>query len=444
MEIQLKKELTQVLEDLHWLPLKPVQEKTIPLFLAGRNLLVQAETGAGKTAAYLLPLLQQTEPFRDENRALIIAPTRELAMQIRETADTLSSYLPLHTALLIGGVAPGTQEAELKRRPQIIIGTPGRIVYMIKEGLLDLSSLKVLVIDEADMVVSTGQAEELRMIMQYIDHPVQTVCFSATVSDTVNSFIKDEYESVFLDEAAISHNVSSYYVICEDRYRTLLDILKQQDISAAIIFVKFRSETVSLAEKLQKEGYLAEAFSAYEDEKTRRQALERFRNGRTRLLVATDAASRGIDIRDLSHIIQYQLPQDANTGIHRSGRSGHQGQQGTGIVLIHEEEVTSPVAIDIMADSIPLPPGSSNPNDLSKPLEKEKEPQADVITLRINAGRDDKLRPGDIAGAFSRILPFEKIGRITVNDHDSTVILLEPCDIKELKIKGKIRKIRQL
>jgi hypothetical protein len=105
MEIQLKKELTQVLEDLHWLPLKPVQEKTIPLFLAGRNLLVQAETGAGKTAAYLLPLLQQTEPFRDENRALIIAPTRELAMQIRETADTLSSYLPLHTALLIGGVA---------------------------------------------------------------------------------------------------------------------------------------------------------------------------------------------------------------------------------------------------------------------------------------------------------------------------------------------------
>ena len=317
MEIQLKKELTKVLEDLHWLPLKPVQEKTIPLFLAGRNLLVQAETGAGKTAAYLLPLLQQTEPFRDENRALIIAPTRELAMQIRETADTLSSYLPLHTALLIGGIAPGAQEAELKRRPQIIIGTPGRIVYMIKESLLDLSSLKVLVIDEADMVVSTGQAEELRMIMQYIDHPVQTVCFSATVSDTVNSFIKDEYESVFLDEAAISHNVSSYYVICEDRYRTLLDILKQQDISAAIIFVKFRSETVSLAEKLQKEGYLAEAFSAYEDEKTRRQALERFRNGRTRLLVATDAASRGIDIRDL------QKRQDKTSRGNRCGFPRH-------------------------------------------------------------------------------------------------------------------------
>lgn len=444
MEIQLKKELLHVLEDLRWLPLKPVQEKTIPPFLAGKNLLVQAETGAGKTAAFLLPLLQQTEPFQDENRALIIAPTRELAMQIRETAGSLSAYLPVHTALLIGGIEPKVQEAELKRRPQIIIGTPGRIVYMIKEGLLDLSFLKVLVIDEADLVISTGQSEELQTIIKSISHPVQTVCFSATAGDTVRAFMPDEYESVILDEAAVSHTVSSFYVICEDRYQKLREILKQQDISSAIIFVKYRSETVPLTEKLQKEGYLAQAFSAYEDEKTRRQVLDRFKTGRIRLLVATDAASRGIDIQDLSHIIQYHLPQDENTGIHRFGRSGHQGQQGTGIVLIQKDELSSPVALTIMNSSEPLPPGNSNPNDLSKPLEKKKLPQADVITLRINAGKDDKLRPKDIAGAFSGIMPFEKIGRIIINDHDSTVILFEPCDIKELKIKGRIRKIRQL
>lgn len=444
MEIQLKKELMQVLEDLDWLPLKPVQETVIPLFLEGRNLLVQAATGSGKTGAFLLPVLEKIRPFEDAGYALIIAPTRELALQIRETADTLSSYLPVHSALLIGGIDPARQTSELKQKPQIIIGTPGRIVYMLEQNLLDLSALQVLAADEADMILSTGQAEEFRTILSHIDHPVQTVCFSATLNEQVSSFMKDDYETVVLHDAALSEHVTSFRLICEDRFAALLSVLKEQDVISAIIFVKHRSDTVTLAEKLKRQGYLAEAFSAYDDEKTRLQIMRRFREGKTRLLVATDAASRGLDITELSHIIHYELPEDESTWIHRSGRSGHQGHDGISIILIREEETSLPLAQTILAETLPLPEGNGNPNDLSKPLLKEKAPQAEVFTLQIKGGRDEKLRPGDIAGALSSLMPFEKIGRITVNEHDSTVILFEPYEINELKIKGKKRKIRKL
>ena len=444
MDMKLKKELMQVLEDLHWLPLKPVQEKTVPLFLEGRNLLVQAATGSGKTGAYLLPVLEKIRPFEDAGYALIIAPTRELALQIRETADLLSSYLPVHSALLIGGIDPSKQNAELKQKPQIIIGTPGRIVYMLEQNLLSLSSLQVLIADEADMILSTGQADEFRTVLAHIDHPVQTVCFSATLTDEVSSFLKDGFETVILDETGLSGQVSSYHLVCEDRYASLLDILEQQPVVSAIIFVRHRSDTAVLAGRLKKKGYLAEAFSAYDDEKTRLQVMRSFREGRIRLLAATDAASRGLDITGLSHIIHYDLPEDENTLIHRSGRSGHQDEAGISIILIPEEETSLPKVRTILSDTPQLPPHSGNPNDLSVPLIKEKAPQAEVITLQIKGGRDEKIRPGDIAGALSAHMPFEKIGRITVNEHDSTVILFEPHEFKELKIKGKKRKIRKL
>lgn len=444
MEIHLKKELTSVLEDLNWLPLKPVQSETIPRILAGDSLLVQAETGAGKTAAYLLAILEQCRPFKDAGYALIIAPTRELALQIRENADLLSSRLSIHTALLIGGVDPDVQEAELKRYPQIIIGTPGRVLYMLENNRLDLSSLKILIADEADLIFATGQMQEFQKILDYIHPSVQTVCFSATISDTVRSFIKAPYQELILDQTAVSQRITSFYLITDDPFASLLRILKEQPVENAVVFVNHRSDTEELAAKLKKHGYLAEAFSAYQDEKTRLRMIRRFKTGTIRILTATDAAARGLDIRHLTHSIHYDLPADSDTLIHRSGRSGHQGQTGTSILLIREEETSLPLMREIRQTARPLLEGSGNPYDLTVPMEKEAEPAADVITLRINAGKDDKLRPKDIAGAFSQLLPFEKIGRIVIRDHDSTVILLEPIDLQEITIKGKKRKIRQL
>lgn len=444
MEIHLKKELTSVLEDLKWLPLKPVQRETIPRILAGDSLLVQAETGAGKTAAYLLAILEQCRPFEDAGYALIIAPTRELALQIRENADLLSSRLSIHSALLIGGVDPDVQETELKRYPQIIIGTPGRILYMLENELLDLSALKILIVDEADLIFATGQMQEFQKILGYIHPDVQTICFSATINNTVRSFIKKPYQELTLDQTAISQRITSFYLITADPFQSLLQILKEQPVENAVVFVNHRSDTEILAEKLKKHGYLAEAFSAYQDEKTRLRMIRRFKAGNIRILAATDAAARGLDIRHLTHSIHYDLPADGDTLIHRAGRSGHQGQTGTSILLIREEETSLPIMQEIQKTAIPLKEGNGNPYDLTVPMEKEAEPAPDVITLRINAGKDDKLRPKDIAGAFSQLLPFEKIGRIVIRDHDSTVILLEPIELQEITIKGKKRKIRQL
>ena len=444
MEIHLKKELTSVLEDLNWLPLKPVQRETIPHILAHESLMVQAETGAGKTAAYLLAILEQCRPFEDAGYALIIAPTRELALQIRESADLLSSRLSVHTALLIGGVEPKEQAAELKRYPQIIIGTPGRILYMLENELLDLSALKILIADEADLIFATGQMQEFQKILTYISQPYQTVCFSATINDTVRSFMKDPYQEIILDQTAVSERITSFYLITEDPFASLLQILKEQPVESAVVFVNHRSDTETIAAKLKKLGYLSEAFSAWQDEKTRMRMIRRFKAGEIRILVATDAASRGLDINNLTHSIHYDLPTDTETLIHRSGRSGHQGQTGTSILLIRKSEADLPLIQEIMQTAEPLQKESGNPYDLTAPLSKEEEPTADVITLRINAGKDDKLRPKDIAGAFSQLLPFEKIGRIVIRDHDSTVILLEPIELQEIMIKGKKRKIRQL
>ena len=444
MEIQLKKELMQVLEDLQWLPLKPVQEKTIPNFLNNENLLVQAETGAGKTGAYLLPAIEQCDPFHDAFKVLIIAPTRELALQIQEETKRLTSYLPMHTALLIGGMDVEEQEAQLKRFPQIVIGTPGRIVYMMQEGSLDLSKVKTLVIDEADMILSTGQINELNMITNHLNSDVQTVCFSATLNDEVRSFVRQPYTEILLHETELNRNISSYYLITDDRYNALLMILKEQPVLSAVIFVNHRSDTVALCEKLQKQGYLSEAFSAYENERTRIRTMNRFKNGEIRLLVATDAAARGIDITDLSHIIHYDLPENETAWIHRSGRSGHQGNEGITLSLLKNEDLAEPTVRKIMEDSLPLPQGSGNPYDLHKPLIKEEKPDPAVIQIRINAGKDDKIRPKDIAGALSDIIPFEKIGRIEIHPHDSTVILLEDIDLSEISIKGKKRKIRRI
>lgn len=437
MEISLKNELMKALSDLGMLPLKPVQEAVIPPFLAGKNLLVQAETGAGKTAAFLLPLLQMTDPFKDQGKALIIAPTRELALQIQETAEQLSAYVPIHTALLIGGIEPRRQELHMKQRPQILIGTPGRILYMIREKQLDLSALVVLVLDEADQILSSGQADELYEILKAVDHPVQTVCLSASADDTVRSYLSEPYEEILLSKAEVRTGITSFYCLCEDRYAALSAILRQQPVASAIIFVNYRHETGELAARLKQEGWLAEAFSSDDPEKVRLRTIRRFKEGKIRLLVATDAAARGLDIYDLSHIIHYHLPADRNTLIHRSGRTGHQGQEGTVILLLSKEELSA-----FCREYEPLPKGSGNPHDLTVPLTTKNMPSVSAVKLRINAGRDDRLRPGDIAGAFSQLVPFETIGRITVNDHDSTVILAEDPGISEIMIKGKKRKVR--
>ncbi len=447
MEIIQTNTLRRALEDLHYLPLLPVQESVIPLFLKKKDLLVQAKTGSGKTAAYLIPLLEMSREY-SPCTSLVIAPTRELALQIKEEADRLSSYMRIKSTLLIGGFSEQSQIRQLKAHPQIIIGTPGRIVYMIREKQLSLSSLERLVIDEADLIFSTGQSEELKVIQSYISQPVQTVCLSATISDTVRQYFPGNYETVIMNEIQVNEQIAAYHYLCEVKYRALLKVLRHLPVLSAIVYVNHRSDAERIALRLQKQNIPAEAFSGSFDEKTRIRIMRAFKAGMIRVLVSTDASARGIDVHDLSHIIHYDLPIDIETYIHRSGRSGHQGNTGTAVTLINEEDKESEITKYIVENSVPLIIDLDQPNDITKPLPKKEQPQTEVMRIRINAGKDDKIRPKDIAGALCTYLPFEQIGKIEIREHDTIVHILDPSfdhrKIARLSVKGKLRNSKVL
>jgi len=350
-KIQLKDELIKGMRSLGYETYLPVQEEVIPVIQNGKDCLVQAETGAGKTAAYLLPVLNDLSPYTEKPEALVIAPTRELAVQIQRTAEKLSAFAKLHCVCAIGGLDIEKQENALKHYPAMVIGTPGRLCDLFRQSLLDLSHLKYLILDEADQIVSTGQAQELRFLLDQISD-VQTVCLSATVDETVQSVFRGDYEKlIFNDKTKVNRAIEEYYLLTENKNKALYELLEHTEITSAIVFVNYRSSARKISEQLQKKNILSASFSADDEEKKRLRILRDFKDGNIRILCATDAMARGIDITDVSHIIHYDLPMDLSTYVHRSGRTAHQGNTGIVITLIEEAEQETETAQKILASS---------------------------------------------------------------------------------------------
>ncbi len=444
--MMLKEELIKGMHALGYESFLPVQEEVIPVILSGKDCLVQAETGAGKTAAYLLPVLNDLSPFAETPEALVIAPTRELAVQIHRTAEKLSAFAKIHCVCAIGGLDIEKQENALKHYPAMVIGTPGRLCDLFRQGLLDLSHLKYLILDEADQIASTGQAEEMRFLLKQISD-VQTICLSATVDETVQSVFRNEYERLlFNDRTKVNRAIAEYYLITENRNKTLFDLLKHTEITSAIVFVNYRSSARKLSEQMQKKKILSASFSADDEEKKRLRILRDFQDGNIRILCATDAMARGIDITEVSHIIHYDLPMDLSTYVHRSGRTAHQGNSGIVITLIEETEKETETAKNILASSEPWQMDLSVQCDLSVPLHKKEAGGGNLVQIMIRAGKNEKLRPRDIAGALSAVMDFSDIGTIEIQDqytlvtilnHDSSIL----AKLAGLSIKGKKRRI---
>lgn len=441
---QLKDEIIRGMESLGYTSLLAVQKEVIPHILAGKNCLIQSETGSGKTAAYLVPVLNRLDPFSVRPQALIIAPTRELAVQIHETAAKLAAFAKIHCVCVIGGLNQDKQENALKHYPALVIGTPGRLADLYRQNLIDFRDLKCLVLDEADQIASTGQADELSFLLNNIEE-TQTVCVSATVNDSVLSVFSNEYdEFIFSSSDKVSSGIREYYLITADKNQTLLDILKHTEISSAIIFVGYRSTAAKLNSQLKKMNILSCAFSSDDEEKKRLRILKDFKEGRLRVLCATDAMARGLDILDVSHIIHYDLPFDHASYIHRSGRTAHQGNTGTVITLISDEEQEK--AASILSSSEPYTIDYSFNNDLSVPLKKDIQKSANAVEILIRGGKNEKLRPRDIAGALSSEIDFADIGTIEIqNQYTVVTILNHDASIAEklngLSVKGKKRRI---
>lgn len=426
--------------------LRPVQEKCIPLLLSERQVMVQAETGSGKTAAYLIPALSRTNAESPFTQILILAPTRELAVQIHRTAEQFAAYTRIHCIALIGGIDIRRQMNALRNSPHVLIGTPGRILDLIRSSAVDLSHLRLTVLDEADQVISTGQRQETMEILANCSCGM--ALFSATLTEEVRSFMTGDFTEVVLHRAEVSSRIAQYFIPCEDRRRALLHLLAHTDISSAIIFVSHRSSAAELSHLLQKEGILSRPFSSDYAEKQRLAVLEKFRRGEIRILVATDAAARGLDLPQVSHIIHYDLPSDTQTFIHRTGRTGHQGGNGIAVTLLDDRGKCSRIGRILTSSCETFVPDPSFHADLSVPLSHQEEKKPDVIRILIRAGRKDKLRPKDLIGALCTVLPFEKIGTIEIQDRFSTAVLLTSDTailerLAHLSIKGKPRKIEQ-
>jgi ATP-dependent RNA helicase DeaD len=342
----LKREILDAISEMGFVEPTPIQDKTIAHLLnTRRDMVGLAQTGTGKTAAFGLPIIQQVDPKISQTQALILCPTRELCMQITKDFASFSKYLPkIKTTAIYGGSSIENQIRALDRGTHIVVGTPGRVLDLIYKKKLKIDSISWLVLDEADEMLNMGFKEDLDEILSAITSDRQTLLFSATMPKEISSiakkYMKDPEEiSAGQKNAGAETVMHHYYLVnAKDRYNALKRLADVYPDIYGIVFCRTREETQEVADKLIADGYNADALHGNLSQYQRDQVMNRFRTGHLQLLVATDVAARGIDVSSLTHIINYNLPDDPDIYLHRSGRTGRAGKNGISISIIHSKE----------------------------------------------------------------------------------------------------------
>ena len=338
-DLQLLPEIQEALREKGYVQPTPVQEQTIPAVMQGRDVLSLAQTGTGKTAAFALPILHvlATTPQVKGCRVLVLAPTRELAIQIHDNFSAYGKQLPYKMALLYGGVGQQAQEQALKRHPSIIIATPGRLLDLYSQGHLRLDYIDMLVLDECDRMLDMGFSRDLNKILGLLPEDRQTLLFSATMPQDIASIAEKHMHNpvrvqIVTDESNLPKiRQRMYYVNRDKRQHLLLDVLEQEPAAQALIFTRTKRGADRLSKVLTKEGHPAQAIHGDKSQSQREKALQAFKGGRLKILVATDLASRGIDVKELDLVINYEMPDEAETYVHRIGRTGRAGREGVSV-----------------------------------------------------------------------------------------------------------------
>jgi ATP-dependent RNA helicase RhlE len=352
-ELGLLPELLRAVKDNGYTHPTPIQTQAIPIIMAGFDVMGGAQTGTGKTAGFTLPLLQRLakyassspSPARHPVRALILAPTRELAMQVHESVVTYSKHLPLRSVCIYGGVDIKPQIAELREGREIVVATPGRLLDHVQQRSVSFASVEVLVLDEADRMLDMGFIPDIKRILAMLPKERQSLLFSATFSNEIKNLADSMLKAPKLIEVARRNAISEtithrVYPVATDLKRSLLVHLltHQNELQQVLVFVGTKFGTSRLAAYLQKQGIAADAIHGDKSQQQRTEALEAFKSGKARVLVATDVAARGLDIDDLPHVINYELPSVAEDYIHRIGRTGRAGKMGNATSLVAPEE----------------------------------------------------------------------------------------------------------
>ncbi len=433
------------IEELGFTTPMPVQEKVIPLMLGNdTDIIALAQTGTGKTAAFGLPLVQATDTEKSATQALILCPTRELCMQITNDLNDYSKHTGgLRILAVYGGASIDSQIRELKRGVHIIVATPGRLIDLIGRRAAKLSAVRTVILDEADEMLNMGFLDSINEILEEVPGNRRTLLFSATMSKEISSiarkYMNDPIEILIGRKNASAENIShNYYVVhAKDKYKVLKRLADSEPDIYAIIFCRTRKETQDVAVRLINDGYNADALHGDLSQSQRDAVMNKFRSRNLRLLVATDVAARGLDVDDLTHVINFSLPDDTEVYTHRCGRTGRAGKKGISVSLVHLREKNSLHRIEKLVNksfnSLPVPTGSEIcGKQLSRWVEK-------LETVTTGHKEIEKLMP-EIQARLENLDKDELIRRVVslefdrfLDDYRNEEDIIEPVSAREEK-----------
>lgn len=450
--LNLSPALQENLTSLGYLQMTPIQAQSLPLVLDGKDLIAKAKTGSGKTAAFGLGLLAKLNVNRLEVQALVLCPTRELADQVAQEIRRLARALPnVKLVTLCGGTPTAPQSATLSFGAHIAVGTPGRILKHLEQGTLELSGLKTLVLDEADRMLDMGFGEDINRVISYAPQQRQTLLFSATYPEGIAQMSRGVQRNPVEVSVESLHEGSAieqklYEVPAGQRLDALTWLLSHYQPSSCVVFCNTKRACNDVANHLAAKGFSALALNGDLEQRERDQVLVRFANGSATILVATDVAARGLDIKELGAVINYELTYDPEVHVHRIGRTGRAGQQGLALSLYQPNEAQRVNFIEEYQQA-PMPLG-----DLDSIGRDIKPIAPQMVTLSIDAGRKTKVRAGDILGALTGEggIAGADVGKIQISEQYSYVAVKQSVAkaalkrLQEGKIKGRSYRARKL
>lgn len=443
-----------------------VQQKVIPYVLNDQDVIVKSQTGSGKTGSFAIPLCEKIKLEQREPQVLIITPTRELAVQIKEDVGNIGRYKRIRCAAIYGRQPIRIQESELKQRIHIIVGTPGRLIDHIERKNINLSKIEYLIIDEADEMLNKGFIDQVEKIINSLNTQRVTMLFSATMPEKIEEICtKHMISPIKIDikaEKPTTEKIEQYYYEVEEakKFNLLNQIIYTNAIESCIIFCNTRDKVEDIEYQMKRKNYYCIGLHGGMEQKERLETIKRFKSGEFHFLIATDVAARGIHIDDISHVINYDVPFEKESYVHRIGRTGRVDKEGVAITFVSDiekrylNEILRYINYKIPQKQ-PLTEKEVNNakaefDNCLKAKPKRKKNKADKINkeitkIRLNAGKDKKMRPGDIAGAVNSIkgINAEDVGIIDVQATCSYVEILNDKGeiviqgLKNTKVKGR-------
>lgn len=465
-DLGLSEEILEAIEKLGYKEPSEVQEKVIPLILKSKDVMAKSQTGSGKTAAFAIPISEKIELEENKAQVLVLAPTRELAYQIKEDFTNIGRFKRLRCAAIFGKEPVSVQINALKQRVHVVVGTPGRTFDLIERGALEVSKIKYLVIDEADEMLNMGFIDQVKDIIKKLPKKKLTLLFSATLPEEIlelsSTYMKEPINIEIKAKSSVTDRIKQvYYEVENDKKFNLLNkLICVERPDSAMIFCRTKENVEKLTSRMKAKGYSCNALHGGMLQADRTSMMNKFKRGEFIFLIATDVAARGIDVENVTHVINYDIPMEKESYIHRMGRTGRAGNNGIAITLVTPreyrflEEIEEKFELSIAKGELPSEEEVKEGREIyNKKLEnpvkpkkvKDKEINKEITKIYISAGRKKKIRPGDIAGTVSSIegVNPEDVGIIDIQDNFSYVEILSGKGklvlegLKNKTIKGK-------